>query len=553
MILGHWIDDGSPAALDLDAVLAGRLAIIANSGAGKSWTLRKVLEITAGSAQQIVLDRDDDLYTLREFGDYVLAGGDTGDVAAPLATARRLGAALVELGVSAIVQLNRIAGPETDDDLRRQFVADFLGGVMSLGREHWHPMLVVVDEAQVFVPSPGRAISSAAVKALMSQGRKRQCAGILTSQRLPKIHPDARGDVQTWLIGRVGQSLDRRIACDLLGFSPSGREAMDLQTADPGVFWAFGPALSRYPRQLKIGPVRSTHIRPGGASVPPPPPPERVRAVLSSLVAAETAETEASAPDDGARAAAAGEVERRLHAQVAAQQATLERLQKDNAGQSRTIERQSERINRLLGRIAKATDALAGEEQEETAAPEPEMTIATPGIGALLERELDGMADSVVRADRPSRTGNAAARMLDMLQRFGSGGLTRHQLAVLVGIKVTSGHLSNSLSDLRQARSIIERDGRIFAADPVAAAAHPPSVDELLALWRPRLGAAARRMLDVLVESAPAAMPRGYLAERVGIRRTSGHLSNSLSELRTAGLVETQGGEVRAAPEIFGS
>ena len=55
-----------------------RLLIQANSGGGKSWVIRRLLEQTHGKTQQIILDIEGDFSTLREKYDYVLAakGGD---------------------------------------------------------------------------------------------------------------------------------------------------------------------------------------------------------------------------------------------------------------------------------------------------------------------------------------------------------------------------------------------------------------------------------------------------------------------------------------------
>ena len=66
-------------AIDLDRLVGGHAAIIANSGGGKSGLLRRLLEQTHGSIQHIILDVEDEFYTLRERYDYVIAGGDDGE------------------------------------------------------------------------------------------------------------------------------------------------------------------------------------------------------------------------------------------------------------------------------------------------------------------------------------------------------------------------------------------------------------------------------------------------------------------------------------------
>ena len=65
--------------LDLQKLIEGKLLIQANSGGGKSWLLRRILEQSHGKVQQIVLDPEGEFGTLREKFDYILAGkeGDT--------------------------------------------------------------------------------------------------------------------------------------------------------------------------------------------------------------------------------------------------------------------------------------------------------------------------------------------------------------------------------------------------------------------------------------------------------------------------------------------
>lgn len=58
--------------IDLPRLLETRALIVANSGAGKSWGLRRVLEQTAGQVQQIVIDPEGEFSTLRERFDYIV-------------------------------------------------------------------------------------------------------------------------------------------------------------------------------------------------------------------------------------------------------------------------------------------------------------------------------------------------------------------------------------------------------------------------------------------------------------------------------------------------
>jgi DNA helicase HerA-like ATPase len=65
VVLGE-ADTGGAVGFDLSALIEGRLLIQGVSGAGKSWTLRRLLEQSAGRVQQIIIDPEGEFSTLAE-------------------------------------------------------------------------------------------------------------------------------------------------------------------------------------------------------------------------------------------------------------------------------------------------------------------------------------------------------------------------------------------------------------------------------------------------------------------------------------------------------
>jgi hypothetical protein len=63
-------DLGGMIRLDLEKILDGRLLVQGTSGAGKSWTLRRILEQTHGLVQQIVIDPEGEFVSLARHFDY---------------------------------------------------------------------------------------------------------------------------------------------------------------------------------------------------------------------------------------------------------------------------------------------------------------------------------------------------------------------------------------------------------------------------------------------------------------------------------------------------
>ncbi len=57
--------------IDLQKLLDTRALIVANSGGGKSYALRRLLEQTCNKVQQLVIDPEGEFFTLRQKHDYV--------------------------------------------------------------------------------------------------------------------------------------------------------------------------------------------------------------------------------------------------------------------------------------------------------------------------------------------------------------------------------------------------------------------------------------------------------------------------------------------------
>ena len=115
-----------------------------------------MLEQTHGRVQHLVIDPEGEYHTLREKFDYVLAAPQGGDTVAHPRTAKLLAERLLQLGVSAILDIY-----ELEQDARKEFVKGFISAVVNAPRALWHPALIVLDEAHVYAPE-GRTTSAVA-------------------------------------------------------------------------------------------------------------------------------------------------------------------------------------------------------------------------------------------------------------------------------------------------------------------------------------------------------------------------------------------------------
>ncbi|WP_137933877.1 ATP-binding protein [Mesorhizobium comanense] len=248
--MGHT-SAGAPANLDLEELLATRLLVQGNSGSGKSHLLRRLLEQSAPWVQQTIVDPEGDFVSLGErYGHLVIDAEEH--------TERGLQAAGERARIHRVSTVLNLEGLDAENQMRR--AAAFLGGLFEVARDHWYPMLVVVDEAQLFAPAvagevsdEARKLSLGAMTNLMCRGRKRGLAGIIATQRLAKLAKNVAAEASNFLMGRTFLDIDMARAADLLGMER--RQAEAFRDLERGQFMALGPALSRRPLGLRIGPT----------------------------------------------------------------------------------------------------------------------------------------------------------------------------------------------------------------------------------------------------------------------------------------------------------
>lgn len=526
---------GDPLELDLDALIGSHLCVAANSGGGKSGAIRKLLELTHGHVQHVILDAEDEFYTIRERYDYVIAGGEEGDTPATVANAGGLALASLEHGFSLIAQINDLGEGAAD------FIAGFLDALITAPRDLWRPLLVVIDEAQRFAPAGSAGEATTAIKALLQRGRKRGFTAVLATTRISELNAGVRGLCNNWMLGLVGQALDRRTAADQLGFGPSSAEARGLQSLERRQFWGFGPALSRQPVLFRVADVETTPVRPGQAKVATPPAPEALRDILAGLATSPAAPEATVGPADGV--GAAGEPDGR--------DAEIERLRARLAAAEQGRDQVRDEVYRLSARLAAVRAALDTEipaqggggpevDEGQTEVAEPMMSVSP---------RAQAPAPAARTATEKAGGGNAspaAIAIAELLDRVNPARLTWTQAAVLTGRKSSGGNFNAARKWLRESGRLVE-DGEIIRSAAPAPAGMNRS--EAMELWRTVLTNPAPRMIDAL-EIKPRT--REELGAAIGAQPRGGNFNNGLAQLRRNGVAVEAGGKLQLARPLPG-
>jgi len=561
---GHQLDIG------LDDLIGAHLIVAANSGGGKSGAIRKLLESTHGQVQQIILDAEDEFYTLRERYDYVIAGGEGGDTPATVDTAAALAQAALSHGFSLIAQINDL--PNEPGKNAAVFIATFLEALLAAPRDQWRPILLVIDEAQRFAPTKGSSEAAEALKDLLQRGRKRGFTAVLATTRISELDAGVRGLARNWMLGFVGQTLDRKTAAEQLGFPPSSAEARGLQHLEPRQFWGFGPAISRTAVLFTVAAVETTIVKSGQAKVPTPPAPEALREILAGLAAAPASDALISAPSsEGANLRAAAMEQRALAAEdMLSGFIKAHRL----AGHSLSD------IGEALALLGQRFDALSDTLNfADAIAFSAERHLVPngwvrPGVladkipaqggggpevdeGQTEGRQVMTSAAPRVQAPAPAaRTamekaggGNASPAALaiaDLLDRINPARVTWTQAATLTGRKASGGNFNAARKWLRESGRLIEDGEFIRSSQPEPAGM---TRAEALELWRSVLRTPAPRMIDAL---SAGPLTREQLGAALGAAPRGGNFNSGLAQLRRNGVAVEISGMIGLATVLPG-
>lgn len=501
--------------VDLSKLIDTRLLIQANSGGGKSWLLRRILEQSHGKVQQIVIDLEGEFSTLREKYDYVLAGKD-GDTPADPRSAALLARRLLELNVSAIIDLYELSHSD-----RKKFVRLFLSSMVNAPKALWHPCLVIIDEAHVFAPQTGSSEAMESVIDLAARGRKRGYSAILATQRISKLHKDAVAEMNNKLIGRTGLDIDRKRAAEELGFTTK-EDSLSLRSMAPGEFFAFGPAISDTVTKLAIGTVATSHPKAGDRILTrTTPPTDRIKAVLGKL---------ADLPKE---------------AQQESQ--TVEGLRADNTS-----------LRRKVTMLEKKQPAVAIKEKVITVEKPCEHTKTLQSIVSLASKALgaeSAPASSKSTVERPTAVSTAMSpgeqKILIAAGQY-KNGVTRSQITILTSYKRST---RNTYVNRLQQREFVETVGDNVIATELGIAELGSNYDPLptgKALQErllAELPVGEKSILSILIGAYPGSVDRESISDQTGYARSS--RNTYLVRMKAREIITVSGDQIKASDNLF--
>jgi len=592
--------EGRTVEVDLELLLRTRLLLQANSGGGKSRTLRRIAEQLFGKVQVIIIDREGEFASLREKYGYLWVGrrSDGADADVDVRSARLMAERLLELRASAVCDLFEAFRARPLD--RRAWLADFLEALLDAPRSMWRDLVIIVDEAHQFCPQENPKAASMVEREIISRckeqmvalatvGRKRGYCAIWATQRLAKLDKDATAELFNRMIGMTIEDVDVDRAVELMSVSREDRHEFKetLRELTPGNFFVFGRALSKTRVLIKVGDVQTSHPEPGAQKQihGPPPVPEKIRHLLPRLEdLPKEAETKAKTEKE-----LQGEI-KRLQSELvkakaarpvlpapvkpAAPAAPIVRTKTEIVNVEVPVIRQAEmkRLESILGRaeglMAKASELgkpfeMAAKDLRTTIAgvvsaaarsmqaakaqiptikpapapvPKPVQALARPAKAAPSPSSSDQAEEDF----RPSKSHLAILQAILEFQSIGIEAPSRNQITGWLGIKVT-GTFRTNLSDLRTTGYIDYRGKGVIVTERGAAASPAPEVepttDGILSRALKAFSSSEGEMLKAVHRIHPEWMTREDLAETCGVKIT-GTFRTNLSTLHVAEVID---------------
>lgn len=556
--------------IDLEFLIKSRLLIQANSGGGKSYAIRKLLEETNDKVQQIVLDLEGEFSSLREKCDFLLFGTE-GDYPIQIKYAEKTAKTLLELNVSAIIDLYELKHHE-----RITFVKRFLDAMINAPKELWHPCIVVVDEAHLFCPEKGQAESMSAVIDICTRGRKRGFCAVLATQRLSKLHKDAAAECNNKLIGRTGLDIDMKRASEELGFTRK-EDTLSLRELMAGEFFAFGPAISNRITKFKVDKVKTTHPESGKKILAVAPPSNKIKEALSKIKdLPEEAEKELKDLADFKKEVASLRMQL-VHAKKqsaiggqAIDHETITKLKNDlRAAEAEALKLRKElsksnndKKKVFIDTLKKVSDVF----RSSINAINPNDIINTPDLLKSTEIIPKNISHNptnrapilkneeikFVQEEGEKITGGAL-RMLKAAAMFYPNPITKARMGAIAGLSFSSGSFGTYLATLRR-NNLISGSGNELTATEEGiniAGDVEPLPDNLVEMWCNIVKGGASRMLRALAKVFPESMSKEDLGQSSGISHTSGTFGTYIALLKRNGLIKVHAGQIKAAEELF--
>lgn len=555
------------------------IGILAQKGAGKTYTGMKLAELMLDiSAQIVCLDPTGVWWGLQADGDgpgypIIVMGGEHAHVPLAHTSGAIVAEFIVKTGQSVILDLS---GFMTNSQID-QFVAEFAERLYALKGTNRTPMHLMLDEADFFAPQEARRKGYqirmlGAIEAIVRRGRSRGLGMTMISQRPAVLNKNVLTQCDLIIAMRIVGVQDHKALKEWTAQHGTADQQKRFLEALPtlpdgtGFFWS--------PEWLKC--FESHHVSKrktfDSSSTPEvgkkTKGPKLAKVDLGALTAEIQKTIEEKEANDPAKLR--GEVRRLEIAHKAAIEEIEHLKTRKPEGFSeadkkliRGVKDAVADLLRPLPSLQKQLEQLVGLELAEKIMPAKTVREVFPHGGGFTSRlpapppkgtGFNWTAEDTKRAlaETSAITGGKRRMMIALAQR---PGLSARQLGVRAGLSSSSGSFGTYLANLRSAGYMEgSRDAMRLTPEGIKALGSYdplPTGRALLEFWISELGSGgASRILQALAAAYPRAMSKAELGEATELSHNSGSFGTYLSKLRTLELIHGSA-ELKASEELF--
>lgn len=566
-------------------IVTQTVAILAKRRSGKSYTMRRITEQLLEANQQVVIvDPKGDQWGIRSSSDgkspgfpVVIFGGEHGDVPLESGAGEMVARLVVEDRVSILLDLSQFRKHEV-----ATFMTAFLENLYRLKAQEKYrtPVMVVCDEADAIAPQKpqkGEERMLGAIEDIVRRGGQRGIGCILVTQRSAVLNKNVLTQAEMLIVLRTIAPQDlaaMKAWIDVHGTDEQGKEMMASLPSLPigdAYFWSPGwptaDGIFKRSRALPITTFDSGATpKPGERKVVPKNLADVDLEALKGQMAETIEKAKADDPKELKKKIVA--LEGQLRMQKPGSQALLnaEHIQKtvDTAvavalrkrdkeweDQIRKANQEISRLGAILHKIANLTGANATTVAASIVSAPAVVSVPTVHMPpAEVARTWTPPFPDGTKDLRPG-----ALRILEAIATRHPLKLTKSQVGLFSKFKISGGSFTSYLSELRKGGYLFEEQGFFSASEAGIERAGveinaPHDSASVIEMWKKALRPGEVRMLDVLLEDRDW-ISKIELGARVGSSAAGGSFTSYLSVLRTNGIVEVQGNQVRVSDSLF--
>ena len=557
-------------------------AILAKRGVGKTYTASVLVEeLLKAGLRTVVVDPIGVWWGLRASADskrpglpIVILGGDHGDVPLELAAGQVIADLVVDEGISAVLDLSHLRKGE-----QTRFMTDFAERLYHRNRA---PLQLVLDKADAFAPQrpiKGQERMLGAIDDLVRRGRARGIGVTLVTQRSAVLNKDVLTQIEVLIALRTIAPQDREAIDAWIKVHGTAAQREELMSSLPslpiGTAWFWSPGWLDVFRRVQVRQREtfdSSATPKVGAQLQPP---RQLAPIdiekLRERIAATVEQAKADDPRELRRRIADLEKQLASRATVSKVEKVVKRVEVPAIGdeQLRSLEAAVATLAAVGGQLVTIAQDL-GAALARVAAPIVQGASVAPPIAQVAPARTTTPARTTLPArptpvPRPVAPTNGEVsegewspragerKMLMVLAQRYPMKFTRTQLGTLSGYTASGGTFGAYYGALKRHGLIQDAGGEVqitqagFDYLGTGVPAQPQTSEELRSMWQGVLRSGERKMLDELIMVYPAVLTREELGERAGYTARGGTFGAYLGTLRRNGLVEVDGGEVRAS------